>query len=63
MGGPPQPEMVGVIIHTSGARFGEMRRFYAEILGLRPRSDRVGFINFEWNEFRLTLHLHDRVRG
>jgi catechol 2,3-dioxygenase-like lactoylglutathione lyase family enzyme len=40
-----------------------MKRFYAEILGLRPRSDREGFVNFEWGRLRLTLHLHDRVRG
>ena len=63
MEGPAMPEMVGVIVHTSEAGFGEMRRFYAEILGLRPRSERPGFINFEWNGFRLTLHLHDRVSG
>ncbi|MGH8924516.1 MAG: VOC family protein [Acidimicrobiia bacterium] len=60
---PSQPEMVGVIVHTSEAGFEEMRRFYTEILGLEPRSDRSGFTNFEWRGFRLTLHLHDRVRG
>ncbi len=63
MGGPLRPEMVGVLIHTSEVGFPEMRRFYAEILGLRPRSDRAGFVNFEWGRLRLTLHLHDRVRG
>jgi catechol 2,3-dioxygenase-like lactoylglutathione lyase family enzyme len=63
MGGPLNPELVGVIVHTTGAGFPQMRRFYAQILGLPTLSDRVGFINFEWKGFRLTLHLHDRVRG
>lgn len=63
MGGPLKPELVGVIVHTTEAGFPHMRRFYAEILGLPTRSDRVGFINFDWNGFRLTLHFHDRVRG
>ncbi|HJU51783.1 MAG TPA: VOC family protein [Acidimicrobiia bacterium] len=63
MGGPLEPEMVGVLVHTSEARFPEMRRFYAEILGLGPRSDREGFVSFEWGRIRLTLHLHDRVGG
>ncbi|HKZ19962.1 MAG TPA: VOC family protein [Acidimicrobiia bacterium] len=63
MGGPLGPELVGVLIHTSEAGFPEMRRFYGEILGLKPRSEREGFINFEWGRLRLTLHLHDRVRG
>ncbi|HJR87897.1 MAG TPA: VOC family protein [Acidimicrobiia bacterium] len=60
---PLRPEMVGVLIHTSEVGFPEMRRFYAEILGLHPRSDREGFVNFEWGHLRLTLNLHDRVRG
>jgi catechol 2,3-dioxygenase-like lactoylglutathione lyase family enzyme len=63
MGGPLNPELVGVIVHTTGAGVPQMRRFYAQILGLPTLSDRVGFINFEWKGFRLTLHLHDRVRG
>ena len=63
MGGERQPELVGVIVHTSEHGFLPMRRFYTEILGLPARSDRAGFVNFEWKGFRLTLHLHDRVRG
>jgi catechol 2,3-dioxygenase-like lactoylglutathione lyase family enzyme len=63
MGGPLNPELVGVIVHTTEAGFPQMRRFYAQILGLPTLSDRVGFINFEWQGFRLTLHLHDRVRA
>jgi extradiol dioxygenase family protein len=55
--------MVGVILHTSEDQFPQMRRFYTEILGLQARSDRGGFVNFDWNGVRLTLHLHQRVRG
>lgn len=58
-----QPALVGVIVHTSPDRFPAMRQFYAQVLGLLPRSDRDGFINFEWEGVRLTLHLHDRVSG
>lgn len=57
----------GVIIWTERARFPAMRDFYVETLGLRPRSDRDGFVNFSWgegaSEFRLTISVHERVTG
>ena len=57
------PSLRGVLIGTSPDGYAEMRRFYSEILGLRPRSDRPGFVNFEWGGVRLTLNLHSRVKG
>lgn len=40
-----------------------MERFYREILGLTPRSQREGFINFAWGDVRLTVAVHDHVGG
>ena len=57
----------GVIFWTERARFTAMRDFYVETLGLAPRSDRDGFVNFSWgegaSEFRLTISVHGDVEG
>ena len=55
--------IAGVIIWTEPARHAEMARFYRDVIGLEPRSDREGFINFEWGDFRLTVSRHSEVTG
>ena len=35
-----------------------MREFYVAALGIPPRSDRAGFVNFELGEQRLTIAVH-----
>ncbi len=55
--------IAGVIIWTEPARHAEMARFYRDIVGLQPRSDREGFINFEWGEMRLTVARHSELHG
>ena len=40
-----------------------MLRFYRDTLGLAPRHERPGFVNFEWGDFRLTVAAHDQVSG
>lgn len=56
-------ELAGVLVSTTSERFPAMRAFYVETLGLRPRSDRPGFANFDFGHSRLTIALHDGVRG
>ena len=51
----------GVLLYTSAGRFASMRHFYVEVLGLAPRSDRTGFVNFEFGEQRLTVAVHSDV--
>lgn len=53
--------LAGVLIWTSAERFAALRTFYVDILGLKPRSDRSGFVNFELGSSRLTLGVHARV--
>ena len=55
--------LAGVLIWTEPERFEAMRHFYVEVLGLSPRTERAGFVNFEWGSTRLTIGLHDRVSG
>ena len=55
--------IAGVLIWTEAERFAAMREFYVEVLGLMPRSDREGFVNFAWGPVRLTIGIHDRVTG
>jgi predicted enzyme related to lactoylglutathione lyase len=55
--------LAGVLIWTEATRFDAMARFYRETLGLAPRSRRDDFINFDWHGVRLSIGLHDRVRG
>ena len=55
--------IAGVIIWTEPDRHRAMANFYRDVIGLRPRSDRGGFINFEWGAFRLTIAEHTAVEG
>ena len=55
--------IAGVIIWTEPERHGAMARFYRDVVGLTPRSDRDGFINFEWGRTRLTIARHSSVAG
>jgi predicted enzyme related to lactoylglutathione lyase len=55
--------LAGVLIWTSEERFSAMRRFYVETLGLRPRSDRPNFVNFQIGAARLTIGVHQGVDG
>lgn len=55
--------IAGVIIWTDPSRHQAMATFYRDILGLQLRSDREGFINFEWGETRLTIAHHEGVAG
>lgn len=40
-----------------------MATFYRDVLGLTPRSDRPGFINFAWGDTRLTISTHSEISG
>ena len=51
----------GILIYTSEAQFSAMRSFYVDTLGLDPRSDRDGFVNFEFGDLRLTVAVHSEV--
>ena len=53
--------LAGVLIYTSATQFPSMRAFYTDVLGLTPRSDRSGFINFELGEQRLTVAVHSEI--
>ena len=55
--------IAGVIIWTEPRRHNEMAAFYRDVVGLAPRSDREGFINFEWGRTRLTIARHSAVEG
>jgi predicted enzyme related to lactoylglutathione lyase len=55
--------LAGVLIWTSEERFSAIRRFYVETLGLRPRSDRPNFVNFQIGAARLTIGVHQGVDG
>lgn len=53
----------GVIVTTEATRFKAMRDFYRDTLGLRPRTQKADFINFEWGHTRLTITTHSEVTG
>ena len=55
--------LAGVLVWTETERFGAMARFYRDTLGLTPRSAKGDFINFDWAGVRLSVGVHDRVRG
>ena len=55
--------MAGVLIWTETERFEAMARFYRDRLGLTPRTSKPDFINFDWGGVRLSVGVHDRVRG
>jgi predicted enzyme related to lactoylglutathione lyase len=62
-GASPIRGLAGVLIWTEAARFETMRRFYRDTLGLSPRSDRSDFVSFDWGGVRVSVGVHDRVRG
>jgi predicted enzyme related to lactoylglutathione lyase len=51
----------GILIHT--ARLEPMLAFYRDVLGLEPRHVKPRTVNFQWGDFKLTIGLHDGVRG
>jgi predicted enzyme related to lactoylglutathione lyase len=53
--------VAGVIIWTGD--FERLLSFYRDVLGLKPRSVKAGFANFEWGRFRLSIGRHSRVKG
>ncbi|MYB41985.1 MAG: VOC family protein [Chloroflexi bacterium] len=53
----------GVLVWTEAARFRALRDFYVDTLGLAPRADRDGHVDFEWGGLRLTIAVHDDVGG
>jgi predicted enzyme related to lactoylglutathione lyase len=55
--------LAGVLLWTEADRFPAMARFYRDTLGLTPRSARPDFINFDWSGVRLSVGVHDKVRG
>jgi predicted enzyme related to lactoylglutathione lyase len=55
--------LAGVLVWTERERFGDMARFYRDTLELPPRSSKGDFINFDWAGIRLSVGVHDRVRG
>ena len=55
--------LAGVLIWTEGGRFEAMARFYRDRLGLAPRTSKPDFINFDWGGVRLSVGVHDGVRG
>ena len=55
--------LAGVLIWTEAARFPAMARFYRDQLGLTPRTAKADFINFDWGGVRLSVSVHDGVRG
>ena len=55
--------VAGLIIWTEPERHAAMADFYRDVVGLKPRSDRDGFINFEFGAMRLTVARHDGVNG
>jgi predicted enzyme related to lactoylglutathione lyase len=55
--------LAGVLIWTEAARFEAMARFYRDQLGLTPRTAKADFINFDWGGVRLSVSVHDGVRG
>ena len=55
--------VIGVILGVDPDRFDAVRAFYVETLGLPPRADRPGHVNFQWGDVRLTISAHSEVRG
>ena len=53
--------VAGVIIWTGD--FPRLLAFYRDTLGLRPRSVKQAFANFEWGGFRFSIGTHSRIRG
>ncbi len=53
--------IAGVIIWTGD--FPRLLAFYRDTLGLKPRSVKPFFANFEWGGLRLSIGRHFRVKG
>ncbi|MBM4411346.1 MAG: hypothetical protein FJ037_08520 [Chloroflexi bacterium] len=57
----------GLMVNTTPERWPAMRRFYVDVLGLTPRTDRDGFVSFQWGtpprDMRLTVTVHSQVVG
>ena len=54
-------KICGIIIWTD--RLTEMCNFYEVALGLTIRSKKSNYVNFEWDDFKLTIGTHDQVKG
>jgi predicted enzyme related to lactoylglutathione lyase len=52
-------KLAGVIIWTQN--FEKMSNFYIDVLGLNPKSLRENFINFEWQDLKLSISVHENV--
>lgn len=53
--------IAGILIYTGN--FEPMATFYRDTLGLKPRSVKPKFINFEWGELRLTINGDTHLTG
>ena len=53
--------VIGVILGVDPDRFDTIRDFYVDTLGLPPRTDRPGHVNFQWGDVRLTISAHSEV--
>jgi predicted enzyme related to lactoylglutathione lyase len=57
--------LAGILIWTDAGRHPAMAAFYRDLLQLPTRTQRDGFISFEWpgSDARLTIAVHDDVAG
>lgn len=55
--------LVGVLLWTEAARFPALVSFYTDTLGLKARSTRDDFVNFELGEVRLSIGVHSLLSG
>ncbi|GEM_PF-220490 len=53
--------VAGTIIWTED--FPRLLSFYRDVLGLKPRSVKADFANFQWGTFRLSIGRHSQVKG
>ncbi|MBR73374.1 MAG: hypothetical protein CL872_00315 [Dehalococcoidaceae bacterium] len=54
-------KLAGVIIWTQN--FKEMSTFYIDVLGFYPKTSRDNFINFEWDNLKLSISVHENVKN
>lgn len=59
----PAPIPAGVIIWAESSRFTTLAEFYEHTLGLEPATRRSDHVAFEFGAFRLTIGVHDEIRG
>ena len=55
------PKICGIIIWTDNLE--KMSNFYENILGLSIRTKKSNYVNFEWEDFKLTISKHSQVEG